>query len=342
MILLRLTSDLARKNAYYKKAFKRILTKYGSVGDPLWKEFLKEKYDNGSREVPNTTETKDQFPKITVNTLFEKDDNYKDKLLREFDLWKSNKPESTEKSPKSNLDLDRARKVTQKHKKDKHLEASEFETTDNTFIRDNFKNVEQLEDYLLLLTGFANLPYKEDISKPRVDIYSNTISFKYLDKGATLWRWIYPERKEIVMEEIKLSKDAPKGLGTKIFSQTVEMAIHNGFKKLTCKAHRNDKDGYIGYKIWPKMGYDGEIPSKSKKALKEDTNFLKKFSKPPSKVSEILAVEGGIEWWDINGYSFHAEFDLTPGSKSLEVYQKYISKKMKESGKDNINDWLFG
>jgi hypothetical protein len=53
-----------------------------------WKEFLKEKYESGKKKVTNTNpDTKDQFPQVTMLTLFNNDSQFKAKVMKEYESW---------------------------------------------------------------------------------------------------------------------------------------------------------------------------------------------------------------------------------------------------------------
>lgn len=136
-----------------------------------------------------------------------------------------------------------------------------------------------------------------------------------------------------------LSKKAPKGLGTRVFANQVAKARDMGISYIKCNAYRDDDSNRtygkaIGYKVWPKMGYDGDVPDKVAKKI--PLKFLDKFAAaglvgPHPQVSWFYRVEGGEEWWGKNGDSFDGCFDLTAGSYSLEIHEKYIAKKAAES-----------
>ncbi len=109
----------------------------------------------------------------------------------------------------------------------------------------------------------------------------------------------------IYNDTLMLEDDAPKGLGTKIFANEVAQAKAAGIKSIKCSAFRDkERPEWVGYKVWPKLGYDGDIPFKGEGTdtcpplSKEIKGKLDKAGfKEPYKVSHLYQVEGGQEWW---------------------------------------------
>lgn len=56
-------------------------------------------------------------------------------------------------------------------------------------------------------------------------------------------------------------------------------------------------------------------------------------------MSHLLQVEGGAEWWDENGVSFNAEFDLGDDSLSMKVLGSYLDAKAKKEDMDPA-EWM--
>ncbi len=59
------------------------------ASDEGFDDFLKEKYDSGKALVTNTySKTKDEFKEVSVSTLLNNDENFRNKLQKEFEAWK--------------------------------------------------------------------------------------------------------------------------------------------------------------------------------------------------------------------------------------------------------------
>lgn len=156
----------------------------------------------------------------------------------------------------------------------------------------------------------------------------------------------------IYNDTLKLDPNAPKGLGTKIFATQVAQARAAGVKKIKCNAFRDpSRPDWVGYKVWPKLGYDGEIPFDKPVDPELSTDVAPPFPKDledrvkkagfkePYRVSHLLQVEGGAEWWDENGVSFNAEFDLGDDSLSMKVLGSYLDAKAKKEDMDPA-EWM--
>lgn len=153
--------------------------------------------------------------------------------------------------------------------------------------------------------------------------------------------------KVIFNDTLVLESEAPKGLGTKLLANEVAQAKAAGVKRIECHAFRSGvADKWVGYKVWPKLGYDGPVPFDNDdgdnvpplpKALKD--KIKKAGFREPVMVSHLYQVEGGMEWWEENGQSFHATLDLADDSYSMRVLSNYINKKA-EADKQDLEEWV--
>ncbi len=163
------------------------------------------------------------------------------------------------------------------------------------------------------------------ISHPYVEDMDRTL---YVDDGKVI----------IANENLTMHKNAPKGLGTKLLAAQVKHAVNNGVSKITCWAAspEDGDDKYVGYKVWPKLGYDGEVPFDPfyMSDLEGSAPFL-----DCKNISDILQKPGGSEWWDKNGTGFNASFDLSEGSVSRKILTEYIAKKA-EKDKKTPEEWV--
>lgn len=114
-----------------------------------------------------------------------------------------------------------------------------------------------------------------------------------------------------------------KGIGAAMFGLQVEQASELGFGRIETYAARFDADGTIGYKVWPRFGYDGDIPAHIAAKLPDTLAGAKR-------VSDLMKTPEGRAWWDANGSSFDATFDLDPGSESRKVWDAYLARKAED------------
>ena len=121
---------------------------------------------------------------------------------------------------------------------------------------------------------------------------------------------------------LKLRKDAPSGLGTRIFATQVEQARALGVSKITVTAagHYGIIDEWSGYYTWPRLGYDGPLPSWVIRDLPESLAHCET-------IGELYETEEGRQWWKINGSTIELEFDLDPNSLSSEQLKDYLAAK---------------
>lgn len=152
----------------------------------------------------------------------------------------------------------------------------------------------------------------------------------------------------------KLHPCLPDGLGTKIFTQQVKSASSSGFKKIITTAARNLE--LVGYYVWPKLGYNGDIAEKMRLIKTRLTNNsqdkeLEKLSQIEtwfqntlnhSVLDECMATDLyackvgdrflGQEFWKKHGSEVKLSFDLTDGSISMRILGAYLTRKAKSLG----------
>jgi len=132
--------------------------------------------------------------------------------------------------------------------------------------------------------------------------------------------------------EIKDPEMRGKGIGLEVFGRQVEEAIKQGFDYIETDAARVDSkdpaDSMNGYYVWPRYGYDGEIPEEN------DLN-RKAFDKFGAKrLSDLYRTKEGREWWKENGTEVTLRFDLTEGSLSRRIWESYLDERNKrETGR---------
>jgi hypothetical protein len=95
---------------------------------------------------------------------------------------------------------------------------------------------------------------------------------------------------------------------------------------------------FIGYVLWPKYGFHQtldelengtdnavDVRNGTPAAFPQVARAIRnQFGDDIESVQDLLEEEGGPEWWQTNGVElYHAVFDLTRGSRSLEVFNDY-------------------
>ena len=127
---------------------------------------------------------------------------------------------------------------------------------------------------------------------------------------------------------LKLRDGAPEGIGTRIFANQVIEAKRAGIDRIECYAYRNDSEGWVGYKVWPKMGYDGSADN-ALSSSEELRSAVEKYypDKDDIMVSDILSMPNGSDLWEKHGESFEATFDLKKDSASVKILREYLKRK---------------
>lgn len=172
----------------------------------------------------------------------------------------------------------------------------------------------------------------------------------------------------IVSVENKLltsTECSPKGLGTKAIFTQYKMALKYKVDKITTFAAGDSsafnsegkllKENFIGYYVWPKIGYNGNIfdslDVNQTRAILESLNlpkwddlrnWLYKYTEfsPNRKnlyISDVYAcsVDGvliGQQWWKENGVALELSLDTNPKSISYRIINSYFKKKCDEEG----------
>ncbi len=111
-----------------------------------------------------------------------------------------------------------------------------------------------------------------------------------------------------------------KGIGSKVFDQQIQHAKRLGVKRIETEAVRSDQSGWIGYKVWPMFGYDGDIPS----------DLAENAPDGATRISELMTSKEGRDWWSANGKTIELQFDLTPDSYSMKTWEAYKARKQSQ------------
>lgn len=119
-----------------------------------------------------------------------------------------------------------------------------------------------------------------------------------------------------------------KGLGSEIFTNQVRELQKNGFSYIEADLSR--AEGMNGYYTWPRLGYDAPLSSAlSEYGDEEDfAKDIRKLFPGTETILDLMSTQEGREWWKKNGVSIDkGRFDLTSGSRSLQVLEAYQKEK---------------
>lgn len=221
-------------------------------------------------------------------------------------------PKETKTSEISSKEVDRilkANKTTEYIQTDVKVDLE----VENRMLEDisgnDLKDFERAADYRKLAGGLEGEEVKIDFEEDGYLLQTGKSNFGVYDNRVIL----YPEDKEVYVDFVT-SHGA--GEGTERMYNIVSTAYNQGFDVISMTA---DKDSeIIGYKVWPKMGFDGNIPSSVK---------LPKNLSDAKRVSDLYKTPEGIKFWEDHGVSTHMTLSLDPNSEGLKKFAKYYKSK---------------
>lgn len=109
-----------------------------------------------------------------------------------------------------------------------------------------------------------------------------------------------------------------QGIGENVFSQQVEQAARSGVRRITALSARTA--GMNGYKVWPSLGYNAPLTNYQKQRLQDDVR-LPEHVRQAQDILDLYQTQEGKDWWSKHGESTRMDFDLHPGSKSMQALQ---------------------
>lgn len=132
----------------------------------------------------------------------------------------------------------------------------------------------------------------------------------------------------LYIRRLVLAQDAPERLGTVAFGLMAVNAYRLGFGHINLFAAghgplpQEDPDVYVGYDVWPKLGFDASVTTVelNRYPLPEQANVRT--------VQDVIAV--APQWWTAHGTGRTMGFDLTPGSRSWSILLNYLYEALVE------------
>ena len=154
----------------------------------------------------------------------------------------------------------------------------------------------------------------------------------------------------------------PEGLGTKLFTQQVKSASNLKFNSIHLFAAGAYGSPIVGYYVWPKFGFNNTIePVRSQTIQEMKDKSPKEFELVQKWFDQVLGVDNlmittswnlldlyackvngkflGQQLWLKYGETMNLSFDLTPGSLSMRIFDRYVQLKAKKEGV-SVEDFL--
>tara|TARA_Y100000034_G_scaffold128742_1_gene183917 strand:- start:6 stop:1856 length:1851 start_codon:yes stop_codon:yes gene_type:complete len=131
-------------------------------------------------------------------------------------------------------------------------------------------------------------------------------------------------RKQMTLRTIDLPADRQKkGIGLRMAGDIIKSASKLGLSHIRTYAEGNKKDPkYIGYYVWPLLGFNTDLTNPEKKKLR-----VAGFDPVPKDTNDLMSTQKGRDWYKDNGRARMCLFDMSDGSKSRQVFSAYYNEK---------------
>lgn len=128
-----------------------------------------------------------------------------------------------------------------------------------------------------------------------------------------------PNRPGLYMQLVEVNSDGQhNGIAAHILAEQVQCAQRLGYDRISGIAER--KGNYVGYYAFARLGFDRVFLPERRKAL--PTEFSQVV-----RLSDLMKLENGREWWLQNGWPVDVEFDVAPNSASVAMLKAYFAEK---------------
>ena len=107
------------------------------------------------------------------------------------------------------------------------------------------------------------------------------------------------------------------GQGASLLGRQVEQAIRLGVAEIRAYAVRDDQMGYVGYWVWPLLGFDWPLSGEVRRRLPADLASARRLS-------DLMQTHSGQDWWREHGHPVSLVFDLSTNSPAVRHLQYYL------------------
>ena len=155
-------------------------------------------------------------------------------------------------------------------------------------------------------------------------------------------------RKDSIYNDLfKVDECLPKGIAVRALALQVSSAKKLGIGSIKCKAAGSRVSEWVGYKVWPKFGYDNKLSTLAplaRGAFEQMPELMDRLMKARGYTSrdsvtirDLYLYPRSRDWWEENGYGFDATLRLE--GEGFDTLQKYISRKVRRSG-ENLESYI--
>ena len=112
------------------------------------------------------------------------------------------------------------------------------------------------------------------------------------------------------------------GLGTRSVMTSIAEAKNIGLTRIVLHAAGSaiSRQTFVGYYVWPSIGFDAPLPSSTMALLPPSLRGAKRLS-------DLFQSEEGSRWWYDNGVDLTVEFDLTDNRVGWKLLRDYAARK---------------
>lgn len=114
-----------------------------------------------------------------------------------------------------------------------------------------------------------------------------------------------------------------QGVGAALLANQVGAMDALGFDAIRLTAARVDHLDYTGYRVWPRLGFDGTLPDHVRRRL----SAARGQALPPDVVTvrDVLMLPGGNALWREHGATVPLSFDVSPYSADRDWLQSALA-----------------
>lgn len=182
-------------------------------------------------------------------------------------------------------------------------------------------------------SDLASLAGAPDGAKVQVEAVANGVYIHFEAEGVTSARRLRigedgkPEIYNGFLEVAEAQRG--KGIGRQILGRQIEQSQRLGIARMQTLAGGDAESAEAGqmngYMVWPKFGYDGRLDEEHLDALPAQFRGVET-------IQELYSTREGRQAWERHGSAIHLEFDLSPDSDSLEIWNEYQREKERRKG----------
>ena len=181
---------------------------------------------------------------------------------------------------------------------------------------------------------YAGLAGAPDDARVELGTWEDELSLELGDPINNSYRgYLYVRRRRAALVmfnagfHILYTRMQRRGLGLRIFHRQLENAAALGVARIEAVAgRRGDENGYY---TWPRFGFEGPLPGKIQGDLPPGLEHV-------CTVLDLMESEKGRLWWREHGCTIRVAFDLADGSRSREVFRRYVHQKLQRVGPDAL------